>query len=282
MYRPPLTLLPHSQQANDQHCQMFANYRCMAQANAERTRNVAIVKAQRWWRMTSALGRTTKRILHAFNASGLKMADVGQLEFAELNLKLSDKNLQHVMKRAVLRIFYLSYGRKGFRGIANANLNISVFLSAYMIHFHTSHVFGVLGDLESQLTEASKPMLESFHAICEETSGSGSMQQIPRDITDPFPDHLKDFVVKYKAWKIADEARLGERIKAGLTAIYEAEAVMPIDEPRRDIFLAEFKRHQDRLQYRLMKVCGQRVLRDFDLASNRGHLPLPTAPASPR
>eukprot|EP00961_Rhodomonas_salina_P052590 705500-Rhodomonas_salina.1 len=59
----------------------------------------------------------------------------GPMLFDELAATLREPNMLDVMSKAVLRVFYLSFGRRGTRRIAEANLNIRVFLAAYMITF---------------------------------------------------------------------------------------------------------------------------------------------------
>ncbi len=130
-----------------------------------------------------------------------------------------------VMTRIVLRVFYLSYGRKGTRRIAEANLNVRVFLAAYMIWFRKSHVFEHMGALETDLRDASKPLLDSFHRICDELRSKRWIHNIAREITNDFPDLLGSYVIKFKAWKIPDETKLSERIKHALAALYQACAI---------------------------------------------------------
>ena len=141
--------------------------------------------------------------------------------FDDLAAKLREPELLDVMQKTVLRVFYLSFGRRGTRRIAEANLNIRVFLAAYMIAFRPSYVFEQPhGALEKELHAVSEPLLQYFERVCEELREK-PIHNVARELTDEFPAMLHTYVKKFKAWKIPDETKLSERIKHALAALYQ-------------------------------------------------------------
>jgi hypothetical protein len=81
----------------------------------------AVMKTQKWWRQSTCFGRTTKRIMENFKSKGMTMDLAKSLGYAGLVDKVKEKEMMRVMSKAVLRVFYLSYGRKGTKKIADVS-----------------------------------------------------------------------------------------------------------------------------------------------------------------
>ncbi len=72
--------------------------------------------------------------------------------------------------------------------MAPENVNIRVFLAAYMIAFYPANVFESMGTLEKELYAAAGPLLEKFSKICSsvEVSESRSFFDIHFQVTCDF------------------------------------------------------------------------------------------------
>eukprot|EP00291_Cryptomonas_curvata_P026132 CAMPEP_0172172484 /NCGR_PEP_ID=MMETSP1050-20130122/12474_1 /TAXON_ID=233186 /ORGANISM="Cryptomonas curvata, Strain CCAP979/52" /LENGTH=157 /DNA_ID=CAMNT_0012844033 /DNA_START=175 /DNA_END=645 /DNA_ORIENTATION=+ len=110
-----------------------------------------------------------------------------------------------------------------------ANLNVRVFLAAYMIALHPTHVFEAMGAVERDLTESAQRLLELFETILSAIRSrphcaSGSLPAAP---TQAFLPALADYQRCFHAWKTPDAAKLVGRIQHALVALYHAALRLP-------------------------------------------------------
>ena len=182
-------------------------------------------------------------------------------------------------KACLQRVHFLSDVLHGLpEGILSYdNVNVRVFLAAFLIVHRSNHVFEMMGELETTLKNSAMVMLRSFEDILvkiQEKSratttttttlpphGDDNRQIISKDFVPMLFKYLTDF----KQWKVPDEAKLMRRI---LVALYEAEAQLPIDEPENSSVKIEFRTQVQRLRSKLLQVGGQEKLDEFD--QNRG------------
>ena len=75
---------------------------------------------------------------------------------------------------------------------------------------------------------------------------------------------LFEFLKRFKAWKVPDEAKLTCRIKHALIALYQAEEHLPPDEPEDSKLKVEFRTQIERLRGKLQQIAGVDALNRFD------------------
>jgi hypothetical protein len=145
-----------------------------------------------------------------------------------------------------------------------SHVNARVFLAAYMIAAKPSHVFESMEKLERAVSEAAKLVLSSFESIIHITVQMGSLQAVDNGVLTGFSTLLCNYLSCFKAWKIPDEAKLIKRIKHALTALYQAEAALPVDEPDDSKLNIEFRTQIERLRGKMLSIGGPAVLAEFD------------------
>lgn len=135
---------------------------------------------------------------------GVTTRNVQGLSIDEMAETLRTESIMATSQKAVLRAFYLTYGSRGSGRIADPNLNIRVFLAAYMIRQHPTFVFEHQGALETDLIAAAGTLIPYFERLCTDLC-TQSIQDIPTAYKMEFPAIMHDYVTKFRAWKIPDE-----------------------------------------------------------------------------
>ena len=143
-------------------------------------------------------------------------------------------------------------------------VNVRVFLAAYMIAAKPSHVFESMQQLEKAVEEAAKLVLSNFESIIHFTLQRGSLHGIEHGVLAGFSVLLCNFLRCFKAWKVPDEEKLVKRIKHALIALYQAEAVLPVDQPVDSEISIEFRDQIERLRGKLISIGGPEALAEFD------------------
>jgi hypothetical protein len=193
-------------------------------------RTSAAIKIQHYWRMKFQ-HRTTHRIVDTHLSQGVTIDHVKSISFEALVSLLREKPVIAITKAALQRVHLLTTFRHGSPSAAliPENVNVRVFLAGFMIAYRPTHVFESMGTLEQALYDAATPMLGTFEAICKHINGSKqhSFEEVPHELTKDFPTMLLEYLKKFKAWKVPDEAKLTVRIKHALVALYEAEVNFP-------------------------------------------------------
>eukprot|EP00291_Cryptomonas_curvata_P026192 CAMPEP_0172174800 /NCGR_PEP_ID=MMETSP1050-20130122/13871_1 /TAXON_ID=233186 /ORGANISM="Cryptomonas curvata, Strain CCAP979/52" /LENGTH=643 /DNA_ID=CAMNT_0012846827 /DNA_START=422 /DNA_END=2354 /DNA_ORIENTATION=- len=165
------------------------------------------------------------------------------------------------------------------KALAPENVNVRVFLAAFMIAYRPTHVFESMGALEQSLFESAMPLLTTFERIiqCIRSSAKRSFQEVPPDLTEGFPTMLFEYLKRFKAWKVPDEAKLTCRIKHALIALYQAEEHLPPDEPEDSKLKVEFRTQIERLRSKLQQIAGVDALNQFDEQRKAGQVSGPAA-----
>ena len=149
-----------------------------------------------------------------------------------------------------------------------------MFLAGFMIAFRPTHVFESMGPLEQSLYESALLLMTRFQSIAEHIVSRGSFQQIPVDLTHDFTLMIFEYLKRFKAWKVPDEAKLVCRIKHALVALYQAQQQLPSDEPEDSKLKVEFVTQIERLRKKLLQIAGSDVLAQFDAVRAAGsHTP---------
>ena len=71
---------------------------------------------------------------------------------------------------------------------------------------------------------------------------------------------LFEYLKRFKAWKIHDEAKLICRIKHALVALYQAEEHLPPDEPQDSQLRGEFVTQIECLRSKFAQIASQHKL----------------------
>jgi len=223
---------------------------------------------QRYWRQRFSR-RTTAKILHrAIHTIGISRERFKTISFETLVVALRERPLISAMRAALQRMHLLATFRHGSpsKSLSPENVNVRVFLAAYMIAYRPTHVFEAMGAMEQALFESAVPMLNEFHAMCDALMQAPfrHFQMVPAALTKEFPTTLFEFLRRFKAWKVPDEAKLSCRIRHALVALYQAEEHLPPDEPSNSKLKIEFRTQIDRLRGKLQQIAGQEALDKFD------------------
>ena len=188
--------------------------------------------------------------------------------FEALVVHLREKPVIAATRDCLQRIHLLSTFRHGSpsRALSPENVNVRVFLAGYMIAYRPTHVFESMGTLETALYDAARPLLVAFEQICGsiQSSPNHSFEEVPHELTKDFPIILFEFLKRFKAWKVPDEAKLTCRIKHALIALYQAEEHLPPDEPVDSKLKTEFRVQIERLRSKLQQIAGVDALNQFD------------------
>ena len=149
-----------------------------------------------------------------------------------------------------------------------ATVNVRVFLAGFMIAARPSHVFEAPGaPLESALLDASRALTLQFERICGAVlhAPTRSFATVPHATTEGFGACMVAYMACFKAWKVPDETKLATRIRHALIALYQAEALLPPDEPHDSALKREFVTQIERLRSKLQQLTGPDGLRQFDI-----------------
>jgi hypothetical protein len=249
-------------------------------------------RVQKWFRGLERKNMLTRQLMRGFMERGPKavVAELMQkgpteaifpgISFEGVTAFLRRPDTESLMKKTVLRVFYLCYGRRNTHRIAEADLNIRVFFAAYMIHRDAKAVFESIGPLEAALLPLSEKLLMQFERLCLELA-AGPIQEIDKALAMQFPDTLNEYVSAFKAWKIPNEEKLASRLKHALDALYATEAEVEGCEQEAMKRRSEVRAKIERLRLKLVQVAGEPVLRAYETEKKLPHLPVPGAPKSP-
>ena len=222
----------------------------------------AIVK--RFW--NNSRDATTSRAVKRFAATGPNGDRVQSISFDSLVVMLREKPVIDATRTCLQRIHMLTTFRHGSpsKALAPENVNVRVFLAGYMVAYRPTHVFESMGTLEQALCDAAKPLLAAFERIWRLLLSGKSFSEVPHQLTRNFPTLLFEYLKRFKAWKVPDEAKLTCRIKHALIALYQAHEHLPPDEPEDSKLNVEFRTQIERLRTKLQQIAGADALRAFD------------------
>lgn len=254
----------------------------MATRSASRIRQDAVVKAatillQKQWRENFAK-KTTKKLLDQFSGLGLNKAAVGEISFESLVLKLRETPVVDSMKQIFQRIHFQCNMRHHVvrTDVDPPKINIRVILAAYMIVVRPSHVFETVGQLEQSLRDSAGELINKFEGIVDHLKSqetNSCFSNIPPEATVDFSTLIREYLLRFKAWKVPDEAKLTIRITHALMALYQARGHLSSEEPADSRLSVEFCDQITRLRGKLQQIAGAEALAKFDEQRISGNFP---------
>ena len=152
---------------------------------------------------------------------------------------------------------------------ANATdaVNVRVYLAAYLIVLRPTHVFESMGTLERALLDAATPLVgrvERLAVVLRGSAAGGAREAEVDGLLADFQPMLFNYLRRFRAWKVPDEARLSTRIRHALIALYQAQAHLPADEAVNSQLSVELRTQIERLRGKLVQIAGQAALDSFD------------------
>jgi hypothetical protein len=160
-------------------------------------------------------------------SKGMSSALAQQMPFEDVSLRLREAPAFTTFTLLVRRVCVLtSHGAAACPEAKDVkNVNVRIFMAAYMIAFHPDKVFEVQAILEKNLIEKATKMLKIFDKICDDIITSENWCDIKgaaeRGIM--FPGALHAYLRAFQEWKIPDEKKLNDRIKHVLSSLQEAD-----------------------------------------------------------
>ena len=252
-------------------------------------------RIQRAWTGVFRWRTTARLLMRHFRPSNISpnhylggptRAWAASIGFEALCIALRDKRLVAIAKATLQRIHILCFNCNStsldFLAEEVPTVNVRVFLAAYMIACRPTHVFESMGKLEQALFEISAAVLAQLEQICEallsqpsHRTGPGELpsaaarpaaqfSQILACLTTPLVSMLFEFLRRFKAWKVPDEAKLTARIQHALVALYTAQKELPPDEPKESSLQRELVTQITRLREKLVQIAGAEQLLRFD------------------
>ena len=193
-------------------------------------------------------------LIQRYMRLGPAAAAVQAMGFDRLVIYLRENITIATTKDCLQQIHGLCVARHGPTN-ADTAVNVRVFMAGYMIVHYPANVFE---DLDAQLVvdlrEAAAPLLASFEQICALCDTVG-FDGVPHALSHQFVQQLPTYMTRFRAWKIPDEAKLSQRIRHALTALYDALAAVP----PADALTEELNSQIERLRTKLLQIAGHQV-----------------------
>jgi hypothetical protein len=228
----------------------------------------AVTEARQIFHATAMQRFRTRKLALDSENFGMTSKIATTIDFSTLSTRLKEKPLIKVMKLILHRICVLT--AEGVRACPGAedtkNVHVRVFLASYMIAHHPTKVFESIHAREADLQVASTAMLKVFDALVGAISSSnqGDRCEDAIKVALPFPGVLHTYLKAFEVWKLQDEAKLTDRIRHALIALYEAENHLDDEDSDTAKMRAEFQHQQDRLRTKMVQIAGEAALKAFD------------------
>lgn len=194
----------------------------------------------------------TRKLAVRMERFGVTSAIAKKEEYPALALKLRESGVIKTMQRMLLRVCDLT--EEGVKLCPEASkikgVKMRVFLTSYMIAYHSKEVFEEVMALEKGLVRAACAMLEVFDGLCDSL----------RTMRDPsaavekaqtFPKVLSEYLKAWHHWKKLDAEKMEKRIEHSLSALCEAEALLDETDPESEALREEFRGQRVRLGSKL-------------------------------
>ena len=245
-------------------------------------RQKAAQRLQRFW-VAKGQHLTTWQVVDKYLKIGPTIEHVRRISFEELVVFLRNKETIAITKACLQRLHLLCIRRHGCSGggkglehnrLIPENVNVRVFMAGFMIAYRPTHVFESMGRLEQELYDAATPLLKRFDTMATCLQRKRHFAHVPTELTRDFQAQLIEYLIKFKAWKVPDEAKLVSRIKHALIALYQAREHLPPNEAEDSKLKIEFYTQIERLRTKLEQIGGKKELELFD---EQRLQPLPTA-----
>lgn len=221
----------------------------------------AVKLAQNMWR-NKLIRRHAAELLKSGVVVG---SELKSISFEEACARFSSPSVIAHMKPVVNGVNSLSMFRHGSDGATE--LNVRVVLYAFLIVNRPVEVF--VNDppdsvIRESLFNAAVPLVEIFGRILPHLAVSGSLNSLPMDLTGGFSVLLAKYIECFSGWNVPQVKEIIDRLKASLTALYDAMEQLPPDELHDSAIRAQLMKSIEMLRAKFNKLkCGQTLAR-FD------------------
>jgi hypothetical protein len=216
----------------------------------------------RFWRQNK--GRTFAKIVKRFRDARLLKEAVISMGFSHLVIHLRRKDVIASGKALFMRLHYMCEFLHPSEIRLDPTINVRKLLAMYMIVFYHADCIEEPDNLSRALMDASVTLQDMVEEIVHQYNDKGRFCLIEENILKSFVPSVGNYITKFNAWKVPDEARLTLRIRHGLHALYHAQNMVPNDEPEDSPLNAELRTQIARLRAKLVQIAGPEQLIDFD------------------
>lgn len=234
----------------------------------------AAVVLWRFWRQNKHM--SLAKIIQRFKDGKLMSSDIKRMQFEDLVVFLRQKDT--ISKTKALLMRFHNSARFVFGDPINTNLpdqvNVRVFLAAYMMVFFSSRVFEEVKELEAAVRQAATRVISNFERMIEQYTTRGQIfYGIDANVVASFVPLLFDYLRKFNEWKVPDEIKLISRIRCALVALYLAQEALPsMDVSERPRMAAELSEQIDRIRGKYRQIAGNDEYAKFEDEYRRGDL----------
>ena len=144
-----------------------------------------------------------------------------------------------------------------------AQVNVKIFLSAYMIAAKPHHVFEKMEELENKVFEASKSMLRVFHHTAEDLRKGIPWYQVKNGAGEDLPPSLCEYLRTFKDWKLEEERKLCKKCEKAVASLERALRNLKEDEQGTRLHV-DLVVHQKRLLKKIRDIERHRDWADRD------------------
>eukprot|EP00961_Rhodomonas_salina_P274211 3704875-Rhodomonas_salina.1 len=156
------------------------------------------------------------------------------------------------------------------------NLNIKVFMAAYLVSYSPQFVFEEReGGMEKELSGLSVRMLDSFQRICDELRERAA-SEIDGELLMPFTTHYRECILSFRRWKIRDSQKLSERVTTALSAVFSAQKELEGKGPEAEEMRLKLQGDRELLRHKLLVLDGEEAQCTFKEAAGELGGPPPT------
>lgn len=153
------------------------------------------------------------------------------------------------------------------------NINIRVFLSAYLLAIHRNAVLENINEDTTALVEASENLVRQFKRVTNVLlladchAARIFKERRVKELSKDFYDAVADYFPKFYAWKTVDEARLFVRITEAIWVLLRAKIITAGFNEKIDLldpYVIQLDEKIENLRNKLQQICGTKTLVDFD------------------
>jgi hypothetical protein len=145
---------------------------------------------------------STRAVASMFCEDCTTLEEALYVSFEVLSMRLREDSVIDACGRMLLRVIQLANWRRHDHPLISGTVNVKIFLAAYMIAAHPSHVFEKPdGDLEQKVLSAAKPMLQCYHDTAAQLAKGVSWPAVRKGVAVQLPallcQYLRAFKVNY-------------------------------------------------------------------------------------
>jgi hypothetical protein len=213
---------------------------------------------------------------------GVTVASAKGMPLKQLSQLLRNTVAIRCMKLVLHRICVLTAAGAQFvsRGEETKNVNVRVFLAAFMITFKPDEVFESIhkNSLEEDLIRCGSEMLAVFSALFTALRAPATTEAHRATVAAGLGFHLvlHNYLKAFQAWKLPDEKKITARITHALGALYAAEDHLMEEQEEEEHSTngsgggaacdnskqrAEYREQQERLREKLFQIAGEKAVK---------------------